>query len=227
MSMHARWLDERRREHYHKLAKEEGYRSRASFKIMQIDDHFNIFKRGNSIVDLGASPGGWLQVARERVGASGKVIGVDLKPIKPINGVTTIIGDITNNDTVFDLLDKLKGKADIVLSDMAPNITGCYSIDHARSIHLCMSAIDICNRILKINGQFVTKVFMGNMLNILMNRLKTHFQSVKIYSPDASRPTSSEIYVISKGFLPSTTSNIQCIKKSKDNNEFYKRGDLP
>ncbi|MCQ2055851.1 MAG: RlmE family RNA methyltransferase [archaeon] len=224
--MHVRWLDERRREHYHKLAKKEGYRSRASFKIMQIDDHFNIFRRGNSIVDLGASPGGWLQVARERVGASGVVIGVDLKPIKPIKGVTTIVGDITDNNTVFELLNKLKGKADIVLSDMAPNVTGCYSIDHARSVYLCMSAVNICNLILKMNGQFVTKVFMGNMFNILMNRLKTHFQSVKIYSPDASRPTSSEVYIISKGFLPSITSDIKCIERPKNENEFYKRGDL-
>ena len=95
MGIHERWLDERHHEHYYKLAKKTGYRSRASFKIMQIDDRFGIFKEGDSVVDLGASPGGWLQVAKERVGEKGKVIGVDLRPIKPMDGVVTILGDIT------------------------------------------------------------------------------------------------------------------------------------
>ena len=138
MGIHERWLDERHHEHYYKLAKKTGYRSRASFKIMQIDDRFNIFREGDSVVDLGAAPGGWLQVARERVGENGKVIGVDLRPIKPMEGVVTILGDITDDNTMLELLDKFGGKADVVLSDMAPNICGSYATDHARSINLCM-----------------------------------------------------------------------------------------
>lgn len=108
--MHERWLDERHHEHYYKLAKKLDYRSRASFKIMQIDDRFNIFKEGDSVVDLGAAPGGWLQVAKERVGESGKVIGVDLRPIKPMEGVTTILGDITDDNTMLKLLESFGGK---------------------------------------------------------------------------------------------------------------------
>lgn len=226
MSMHERWLDERHNEHYYKLAKKEGYRSRASFKIMQIDDRFGIFKEGDSVVDLGASPGGWLQVAKERVGESGKVIGVDLRPIRPMEGVVTILGDITDDNTMLELLDKFGGKADVVLSDMAPNIAGCYSTDHARSINLCMFAVDVCDRILKKNGKMVMKVFMGDMFQTLIKELEARFSSVKIHSPDASRPTSSEVYVISKGFLANKTVELKPIAPQEKKKEFTKKGDL-
>lgn len=226
MSMHERWLDERHNEHYYKLAKKEGYRSRASFKIMQIDDRFGIFKEGDSVVDLGASPGGWLQVAKERVGESGKVIGVDLRPIRHMEGVITILGDITDDNTMLELLDKFGGKADVVLSDMAPNIAGCYSTDHARSINLCMYAVNVCDRILKKNGKMVMKVFMGDMFQSLIKELEARFSSVKVHSPDASRPTSSEVYVISKGFLANKTVEIKPIAPQEKKKEFSKKGDL-
>ena len=226
MGIHERWLDERHHEHYYKLAKKTGYRSRASYKIMQIDDRFGIFKEGDSVVDLGASPGGWLQVAKERVGENGKVIGVDLRPIKPMEGVITILGDITDDNTMLELLEKFGGKADVVLSDMAPNIIGSYATDHARSINLCMYAVNVCDRILKKNGKMVMKVFMGDMFPMLKKELEARFQSVKVHSPDASRPTSSEVYVISKGFLANKTVELKPIAPPEKKKEFTKKGDL-
>lgn len=197
--MTKRWLSERRQEKYYKLAKRLDYRSRASFKLMQIDDRFEIFRDGDSVVDLGASPGGWLQVAKERVG-EGKVIGVDLRPIRPIDGVETILGDITSRSTMDDLLKRFGGKADVVLSDMAPNIGGHYSTDHARSVHLCTYAIDVADNILRKEGKMVVKVFMGDLFHMLKDEMDRRFQSVRIHAPDATRATSSEVYVIAKGF---------------------------
>ncbi len=205
--MHERWLEERHHEYYYKLAKKMDYRSRASFKLMQIDDRFNIFHDGDRVVDLGAAPGGWLQVAKERVGEEGFVIGVDLRKIQPLEGVPTIVGDITDDATMKRLLDMFQGEADVIISDMAPNICGHYSTDHARSIDLCMYAVNVCDRILKKNGKLVMKVFYGDMFRSLLRELESRFQSVKVHSPDASRPTSSEVYVIAKGFL--ATSRVQ------------------
>ena len=197
--MSKRWLSERRQEKYYRLAKKYDYRSRASFKLMQIDDRFEIFYENDSVVDLGASPGGWLQVAKERVG-DGKVIGVDLRPIRPLEGVVTILGDITLKETMDALLEKIGGKADVVLSDMAPNVGGHYSTDHARSVHLCTYAINVADNILKKNGTMVVKVFMGDMFPSVKEEMEKRFQSVKVHSPDATRAASSEVYVIAKGF---------------------------
>jgi len=197
--MTGRWLSEHRQEKYYRLAKKLDYRSRASFKLMQIDDRFNIFKEGDSVVDLGASPGGWLQVAKERVG-SGNVIGVDLRPIRPIDGVITIQGDITTKATMDELLEKFGGKADVVLSDMAPNVGGHYSTDHARSVHLCTYALDVADHVLRKNGKLVVKVFMGDMFPSLKEETEKRFHDVKVHAPDATRSTSSEVYVIAKGY---------------------------
>ena len=198
--LHDRWVAERRNEHYYKLAKKLNYRSRASFKLLQIDDRFHIFKEGDSVVDLGACPGGWLQVAQQRTWPGGRVIGVDLRYIRPLEGVETFIGDITEDSTMIELLRRFGGKADVVLSDMAPNIAGHYCMDQARSIHLCMFAVDVCDRVLKKEGKCVMKVFMGDLFQTLIDELEKRFQSVKVHSPDASRDTSSEVYVISQGF---------------------------
>lgn len=222
--MHDRWVTERRNEHYYKLAKKLNYRSRASFKLMQIDDRFGIFDEGDSVVDLGACPGGWLQVAQQRVGPEGKVIGVDLRYIYPIEGVTTIMGDITEDSTMLELLEKFGGKADVVLSDMAPNIAGHYSTDHARSVNLCMYAVDVCDRVLRKDGKLVVKVFMGDMLPSLLKELDKRFQSVKIHSPDASRDTSSEVYVISKGFKANHSIKPVKIEKEEKKPEFSVKG---
>ena len=200
MALHDRWVEERRHEHYYKLAKKQGYRSRASYKLLQIDSRFNIFKEGDSVADLGAFPGGWLQVAQEKVGETGKVIGLDLRRIRPLEGVETILGDITKDATMIELLSKVGGKVDVVLSDMAPNIAGHYSTDHARSIHLCTYAVNVCDRILRRNGTLVMKVFMGDMFETVKKDVDDRFSYVKVHTPDATRETSSEVYVICKGF---------------------------
>ncbi|MCL2608070.1 MAG: RlmE family RNA methyltransferase [Methanomassiliicoccaceae archaeon] len=197
--MTKRWLAERKQEKYYRLAKKLDYRSRASFKLIQMDDRFDIFREGDSVVDLGASPGGWLQVAKERVG-SGKVIGVDLRPIRPIDGVVTIIGDITDKGTINELLEKLGRKADVILSDMAPNIGGHYSTDHARSVHLCAFAVNAADNILKKEGKMVAKVFMGDLFQTMKEEFEKRFRIVKVHAPDATRSASSEVYVIAKGF---------------------------
>jgi len=224
--MTERWLSEHKQEKYYRLAKKLDYRSRASFKLMQMDDRFGIFREGDSVVDLGASPGGWLQVAKERVG-DGKVIGVDLRPIRPIDGVITIRGDITMKETMDALLEKFGGKADVVLSDMAPNVGGHYSTDHARSVHLCTYAIDVADHILKKNGKMIVKVFMGDMFPSLKEEMDKRFREVKIHSPDASRATSSEVYVVAagyKGHKPKKLSESE--EKEEKRTEFTVKGEL-
>jgi 23S rRNA (uridine2552-2'-O)-methyltransferase len=225
MTLHDRWVQERKHEHYYKLAKKLNYRSRASFKLIQIDNRFRIFKEGDSVVDLGASPGGWLQVAKERVGENGKVVGVDIRYIRPLDGVTTIIGDITEDSTMRELLETFGGKADVVLSDMAPNIGGHYSTDHARSVDLCMYAVAVCDRILKKNGKMVMKVFMGDMMESLLKELESRFASVKVHSPAASRDASSEMYIISKGFLASRNVKLNEFSKEEEKPEFKPKGE--
>ena len=223
--MTKRWLSEHKQEKYYRLAKKLDYRSRASFKLMQIDDRFGIFEEGDSVVDLGASPGGWLQVAKERVG-DGKVIGVDLRPIRPIDGVITILGDITEKATMDELLEKFGGKADIVLSDMAPNVGGHYSTDHARSVHLCSYAVNVADHVLKKNGRMVIKVFMGDMFPDIRSELDVRFRSVKVHSPDATRATSSEVYVIAKGFRGHRPEDTEKNKEERKTAEFTIKGSL-
>ena len=223
--MTRRWLAEHRQERYYRLAKKLDYRSRASFKLMQIDDRFGIFREGESVVDLGASPGGWLQVAKERVG-DGKVIGVDLRPIRPIDGVTTIRGDITTKETMDMLFENFGGKADVVLSDMAPNVGGHYSTDHARSVHLCTFAIDVADHILKKEGKMVMKVFMGDLFHTVKNEMEKRFQSVKVHAPDATRSTSSEVYVIAKGFKGHRPRKMGASEEREKEAEFTVKGEL-
>ncbi|MCL1984605.1 MAG: RlmE family RNA methyltransferase [Methanomassiliicoccaceae archaeon] len=223
--MTKRWLAEHKQEKYYRLAKKLDYRSRASFKLIQIDDRFGIFEEGDSVVDLGASPGGWLQVAKERVGG-GKVIGVDLRPIRPIDGVITILGDITDKGTMNELLERFGGKADVVLSDMAPNVGGHYSTDHARSVHLCSYAVNVADHVLKKNGKMVVKVFMGDMFPDVKDSLDIRFRSVKVHSPDATRSTSSEVYVIAKGFRGHRPEDADDDKREIKTAEFTVKGDL-
>jgi len=163
-------------------------------------------------------------VAKERTWPDGRVIGVDLRTIKPLEGVETFVGDITEDATMKELLRRFQGKADVVLSDMAPNIAGHYSMDHARSIELCMYAIDVCDRVLKKEGKLVMKVFMGDMFPSLEKELNRRFQSVKVHSPDASRPTSSEVYVICKGYYAKTRVKIKDVKPAEEKPEFTAKG---
>lgn len=188
------------KDYYYDLAQKEGYRSRASYKLKQIQQQANIINRGDTIVDLGAAPGGWLQVAKELSG--GRVLGVDLQKIEEIPGVTTYRGDITADSTIEKILEFAgKGGVDVVLCDAAPNLTGNWALDHARGIELNRAAFECAKKILKPKGTFVVKVFQGDMFKDFFDDVKNEFVHVKAYTPQASRSTSAEIYIIAKKFL--------------------------
>jgi 23S rRNA (uridine2552-2'-O)-methyltransferase len=201
--MSKNWMKERRQDFYYRKAKQLEYRSRASFKLMQLDDRFDFLREGMTVVDLGAAPGGWLQVAAERVGPKGRVVGVDLQPIEPLEGVRTIRGDVRREGVRQELMVLTGGKVDLVLSDMSPDISGNYSLDHARSIELCEMALDFALRTLSPGGGLLMKMFQGDLSNEFLAQVRGHFATVKRHSPKASRSSSSEVYVIAKGFLNS------------------------
>jgi 23S rRNA (uridine2552-2'-O)-methyltransferase len=208
----SRWLEQHKRDHFYRTAKRAGYRSRAAYKLKQINKKFNIISRDDTIVDLGAAPGGWSQVAYEIMSGStldedieeievkGKVIAVDLINLKPIDGVTIIRGDITNESTIEKIL-KYANSVNVVISDMSPDITGHYSVDQARSAFLAEKALELAKKILKPGGNFVVKVFQGEDFQSLLKKVKANFRFCKTFSPKASRMRSSEVYVVAKGFI--------------------------
>lgn len=199
--MSKRWQSERKRDHYYRKAKEDDYRSRAAYKLLQINDKFNIIKSNNIIIDLGATPGGWSQVAAEIVGEQGRIIAVDIKPMKEIKGVSFVRGNALEQDTIEEVHELLVGKkADAIISDMSPNISGNYSLDHAKSIELAEMALEYAGMFLKRRGNIVVKVFDGDMGQDLFNKIKINFRISKRHAPKASRKASSEIYFIGKGF---------------------------
>lgn len=198
--MSKKWLRERSKDAWYKLAKKEGWRTRASFKLIQLDERHHIIHEGDRVVDLGAAPGGWSQVAIELVGPEGKVVGVDLDKIEPLDGVVFLRGDMTAADTVARTLEACGGVADVVISDMSPNISGAYATDHARSIHLCESALTFAEKVLVKDGNFVCKVFEGDLFPQFLNKVRSVFEDVKVANPPASRAASSEVYVVAKGF---------------------------
>ncbi len=197
--MSKRWVAERKQDGYYKKAKKEGYRSRSAYKLLQMNKRYNLIKSKDTVLDLGAAPGGWSQVAFEVVGPEGLVVGVDLQKIEPIEGVTFLRGDITKTQTLEEIMDIIS-HADVVVSDMSPNITGHYSMDHAKSVELAEMALDIAGKILKRKGNFVVKVFEGDLFQDYFKDVESHFGFIKAHSPKASRKQSSEIYVIGKGF---------------------------
>ncbi len=187
------------RDHYYWKAKEEGYRARSAYKLLQINEKFNLIKKGDSIVDLGAAPGGWLQVAKALSG--GKVVGVDLEKIEPIPGVITFQADITKDETVSLVKDALGGSADIVICDAAPNLSGTWDVDHARSIDLARSALAMAKKLLRPGGHFLVKVFQGDMFADYLNDVRREFSRVQAHSPQASRKESAEMYIVAKKLL--------------------------
>lgn len=195
------WIKERKNEYYFKKAKEENYRSRATYKLAQTISKYHFIKLGNVVVDLGAAPGGWIQAARKAAGKKGFVLGVDLKPIAPFEQtyIRTIVCDMTDPEAVHEILSFLPGKADVVLSDMSPNISGVWEVDHARQIDLATKALNLALQILCTNGNFFTKVFEGDLANQYIDHVKTHFDEVKLVKPPASRSKSSEMYVLALG----------------------------
>lgn len=195
--MSKRWYKEHKREHYYRRAKKEGYRSRAVYKLMNINDKFGLIRPGDRVLDLGAAPGGWSQAGLTLVGDRGKVVGVDLDHIAPLEGVVFIKGDMRDEQTVKEVLKEM-GEADVVISDMSPNISGVYSVDQARSFELAMCAVDFSKRVLRPGGNMLTKVFEGEDFPTFLREIKGYFRLIKPFSPRASRSKSSEIYVVCK-----------------------------
>jgi 23S rRNA (uridine2552-2'-O)-methyltransferase len=196
-----RWYKEKKKEHFYKEAKRVGYRARSAFKLQQIQNKFHLIPKDSIVVDLGAAPGGWSQVAKELVGTDGVVIGVDLSTIKPFEGVQFLQGDVTKTETLEQIKDLMKGRnADVILSDMSPDISGNYSVDQARSAWLCDCALHVVTQILQPGGHFICKIFEGEDTNAFLKKVKQQFMVVKTFSPEASRKSSSEVYIIAKSF---------------------------
>jgi 23S rRNA (uridine2552-2'-O)-methyltransferase len=195
------WIKERKDEYYFKKAKEENYRSRATYKLAQAIEKYRFIKHGNVVVDLGAAPGGWIQTARKSATKAGFVLGVDLKPIAPFEQayIRTIVCDMTEPGAVQEILSFLPSKADVVLSDMSPNISGVWEVDHARQIDLATKALEVAQQILCTGGNFFTKVFEGDLLISYVEKVKQHFDEVKLVKPPASRSKSSELYILALG----------------------------
>ena len=192
----------RKPEHFYRMAKRTGYRSRAAFKLKQLNERYELLRRGDVVVDLGAAPGGWLQVAREAVGPGGFLLGVDLKPIAklPYENVRTLVADITDASAPELIRNNLPRAADIVLSDASPKISGVWSVDHARSIDLARAALGVAGETLKLGGKLLVKVFQGELFEDFMGGAREKFEFVKVSKPPASRKGSAEAYVIAKGF---------------------------
>jgi 23S rRNA (uridine2552-2'-O)-methyltransferase len=192
------WIQNRKRDYYYKKAKAENYRSRATYKLSQAAMKYRFIRKGDVVVDLGAAPGGWIQAARKIVGKKGFILGVDLKTIAPFpqEYVRTIVADITEPETLQQILDFLPRKADVVISDASPNISGVWEVDHARQIDLAAQALKIALSILRPSGNFFVKVFEGDMLADFVKTVEKHFVTVKVIKPKASRAKSSEMFLL-------------------------------
>ncbi len=195
-----RWLQEHNRDQYVKRSQQDGYRSRASYKLIELDSKDRLFRPGMTVVDLGAAPGGWSQVAVKLVGGKGRVIASDILAMDSIAGVDFIQGDFTE-ESVFDEILGVLGDdlADLVISDMAPNMSGMRAVDQPKAMYLVELALDLACKILKPDGDFVAKVFHGEGFDELMQQVRAKFKRVVTRKPDASRPRSREVYLVAKG----------------------------
>ena len=198
------WIQNRKRDYYYKKAKAENYRSRATYKLSQAAAKYHFIRKNDVVVDLGAAPGGWIQAARKIVGKKGFVLGVDLKPIAPFpqEYIRTIVADMTEPVTPRQILDFLPRKADVVLSDASPNISGVWEVDHARQIDLAAQALKIALSVLRPSGNFFVKVFEGDMLADFVKTVEKHFVTVKVIKPKASRAKSSEMFLLAMNLKP-------------------------
>jgi 23S rRNA (uridine2552-2'-O)-methyltransferase len=199
------WLERQLNDPYVARAKREGYRSRAAFKLVEIDDKHHVLKSGARVVDLGAAPGGWSQVARKRVGEKGRVVAIDVLDMDEIVGVEFAQLDFLDEDAPEKLKVMLGGPADIVLSDMAANTTGHRRTDHLKIMALVESAAEFAREVLKPGGSFLAKVIQGGTEGALLMALKRDFASVKHVKPAASRSDSAELYVLATGFRGAST----------------------
>lgn len=200
-SSSGRWKQRQSRDPFVRRAQSEGWRSRAAFKLIEIDDRDRLLRRGATVIDLGAAPGGWSQVAAQRVGDTGRVIAVDRLPMDPLPGVLQVEGDLGDEATVARIVDALAGnRADLVLSDMAPNISGNWSVDQPRSVELAECVLEAAGQLLKPGGALVIKVFQGEGFEDLVRALRARFGAVRIRKPPASRSESREMYLVAGNY---------------------------
>jgi 23S rRNA (uridine2552-2'-O)-methyltransferase len=195
-----RWLERQLNDPYVRAAQQKGLRSRAAFKLIEMDEKHGLLRPGGRVLDLGAAPGGWTQVSVERTAPGGRVVAVDLLPMDPVPGATIIQGDFQDQAVADAALEALGGSADLVLSDMAPNTTGHAATDHLRIMALAELALDTALAALSPNGSFVAKVFQGGGERVFLESLKCNFRGVRHSKPPASRKDSSELYVVATGF---------------------------
>jgi 23S rRNA (uridine2552-2'-O)-methyltransferase len=188
------WLRRHVSDHYVQKARKEGYRSRAAYKLIELDEKEKLFRAGQIVLDLGAAPGGWSQVAVQKVKPGGQVIAIDVLEMAPISGVTTLRGDFRTIS--------IENPVDVVLSDVSPNLSGIPNVDQARLLELALAAIELCAKVLKRDGVFVVKAFHGEAFDELRERLNVIFRKVKVVKPSASRGESAETYVVARGLRP-------------------------
>lgn len=195
-----RWLQEHVNDPYVKQAQKEGYRSRSSYKLIQLNEKDRLIRPGMLVMDLGCAPGGWSQVAARLVGDKGRVLATDILPMEPLRNVDFVQGDFTEEAVLEQILVLLAGaKPDLILCDIAPNISGIDSADQASSIYLVELALDLARRVLKLKGDFAVKVFQGAGSDGYLKELRASFEKVSIRKPAASRPRSREVYMVAKG----------------------------
>jgi 23S rRNA (uridine2552-2'-O)-methyltransferase len=195
-----RWLSEHFDDHYVKLAQQKGLRSRSSFKLLELQEKYRLIKPGMTVVDLGAAPGGWCQVVKPLLGNSGRIIALDILEMEPLAGVEIITGDFTEKEPLHELESALDGKlVDLVLSDMAPNMSGMAAIDQAKAMYLAELALEFVRSQLKPGGDFVVKLFQGSDFDGYVREVRSMFTKVRVKKPKASRPRSREVYLLAQG----------------------------
>jgi 23S rRNA (uridine2552-2'-O)-methyltransferase len=196
-----RWLKEHFSDPYVKRARQAGFRSRAAYKLIEIDDRHHLLQAGMLVVDLGAAPGGWSQVAMNRVGQAGTVIALDLLPIEPIPHVSIMTGDFSEDASIATLLAELRAPIDLLLSDMAPNISGHTSVDVPKALMLAESVFDFAKQHLRLGGTMLVKVFQGEGFDLFYATVKRSFKKTTLCKPDASRGRSREMYILARELI--------------------------
>lgn len=191
----------KRKDGYWKMAKKEGYRSRAAYKLIQLNKKFRVIKKNSYVLDVGCAPGGWMQVARDIVGENGYVLGVDVQKINPFHeeNMEFLQKDITDADLI-PLIKERVSTFDVVISDISPNITGIWDVDHFKSVELSEKALHLAVELLRVHGHFLVKVFQGEFIQEFFEKVNHHFAYTKVSTPKASRKSSAEVYIIGKNF---------------------------
>lgn len=203
MTRNSSWIQRRRKDQYYRLAKDRGYRSRAAFKLSQMIESYRFIQRGDWVIELGAAPGGWTQVVAKTVGTKGYVLGVDIKPIEPLDQpqVEFLRLDITSDPIIGALAEKFPNKVDAIISDVSPNVSGAWDVDHSRQIYLARKSLELARTLLKMKGNFLVKIFQGSETDQFLKEIRENFRIVRIIRPRATRTSSSEIYVLGLDFL--------------------------